>query len=164
MRRNLLLLMAVLVASSLHAQNFIKLPPAAAGHSPIMALPLGLVTEVASTAHDLATFRDKKWTVLTLAQIAASSADARTSLYNLHHCATCQEVGVSRFVVGRSPDAHKYILAGLVEISVEAVTAHYLRRHGPIRKWYWRYAWTLPQTISLYEHTHASFHNAGFNY
>jgi len=99
--------------------------------------------------------------LLTLAQIAASTADAQTSLANLRRCPNCLETGSSRLVVGAHPDAHKYIIAGIVEIGIEAVAAHYLRNHGPVKKWYWRYVWTLPQSISLYEHTRADFHNAG---
>jgi hypothetical protein len=164
MRKNSFLLVAVLVTSNARAQNFVKPQPAATDHDVITAFPRRMVTEVATTAHDLVTFRDPKWTVLTLAQIAAASADAKTSLYNLHQCPSCLEIGISRYVVGLRPDAHKYILAGVVEITIEAVTAHYLRNHGPMRKWYWRYVWTLPQSISLYEHTRASMHNASFGY
>jgi hypothetical protein len=159
MLRISLLLMAAFIASSVHAQSFVKTQPAGTEHGKFMTLP----HEVALTAHDLATFRDPKWTILTLAQIAAASADGWTSLHNLQHCAMCEETGPSRFVVGRRPDAHKYIIAGLVEISVEAVAAHYFRNHGPTRKWYWRYLWTLPQGISLYEHTRASLHNAALS-
>ena len=115
------------------------------------------------TAHDLATFRDPAWTVLTLSQIAASPADGWTSLYNLHHC-LCQEAGASRFVVGVHPDQHKYIIAGVLEIAVETTAAYYLRSHGPTRKWYWRYVWTFPQAVSLAAHAHASSHNAGLSY
>jgi hypothetical protein len=106
-------------------------------------------------------FRDSTWTFLTIAQIAAATADVETSLHNFRACPTCVETGSSRFVVGRRPDAHKYAIAGIVEIGVEAVIAHYLRDHGPIRKWYWRYVWALPQTFSLYGHTRADFHNIG---
>ena len=120
----------------------------------------GLAAETGAAARDLVTFRDPGWSLLTIAQIAAASADAETSLNVFHRCRTCVEAGTSRLVVGIHPDLHKYAIAGLVEISVEAVAAHYLRNHGPIRKWYWRYVWTLPQTFSLYGHTQADFHNA----
>ena len=129
-------------------------------HGALVAIPLGLAGEVAATARDFATLHDKQWEILTFAQIGAASADAETSLYNLRHCASCQEIGTTRFVVGSRPDAHKYIVAGFVEITLEAVAGHYLRTHGPIRKWYWRYVWTLPQAISVYGHARASLHNS----
>ena len=132
-------------------------------HGVLVAIPLGVAGEVAATARDFATFHDKQWTILTFAQIGAATADAQTSLYNLRHCPTCREVGASRFVVGSSPDAHKYAIAGLVEITVEAVAAHYLRSHGPTQKWYWRLVWTLPQTLSIYGHAQAAYHNTGVN-
>ncbi len=127
----------------------------------VAAISVGLVAETGATAEELATFRDPKWTFLTIAQIAAATADAETSLHNFRACPTCMETGISRLVVGRRPDVHKYAIAGIVEIGVEAITAHYLRNHGPIRKWYWRTVWALPQTFSLYGHTRADIHNAG---
>ena len=45
----------------------------------------------------------------------------------------------------------------------EAVAGHYLRNHGPSQKWYWRFVWTLPQSLSLYGHAQASIHNARVN-
>src|SRR6267378_1985466 len=90
-------------------------------------------TNPSATARDLVTFRDPKWTFLTIAQIAAATADTETSLHNFRICPRCVEIGISRLVVGRRPDAHKYALMGVVEIGVEAVTAHYLHKHGPIR-------------------------------
>jgi hypothetical protein len=161
MRRSLFLYIALLVAHSASAQDFVRTQHAGRSGNGFAAITRGLVAETGATARDLATFRDPKWTVLTLAQIAASTADAETSFQNFNHCPTCIESGPSRFVVGRRPDAHKYIIAGFIEIGVEAVAAHYLRNHGPTRKWYWRMVWTLPQSFSFYEHTHASFHNAG---
>lgn len=114
---------------------------------------------MAATARDFVTFRDPQWSALTIAQIGAASADAVTSLNNLHSCPNCSETGVSRFFVGAHPDAHKYIVAGAIEIGMESVAAHYFRNHGPIRKWYWRTLWELPQSLSLYEHAPAARHN-----
>jgi hypothetical protein len=153
------LAVALLFTASVHAQDFTSVQPAARDRNVLATISRGLVAETGATARDLATFRDRKWTLLTLAQIGAATADAATSLHNFHRCPTCEEAGLSRLVVGRHPDAHKYIVAGLIEIGVEAVAAHYLRNHGPTRKWYWRYVWTLPQSFSFYEHTHAVFHN-----
>jgi hypothetical protein len=162
MRRSAFLAMAILIiAPKLHAQDYVKSQAAGKDSNVLASLSRELVAETGATARDLVTFRDRKWTLLTIAEIAAATADAKTSLYNLHQCATCSEIGISRFVVGRRPDAHKYAVAGIIEIAVEAVAAHYLRNHGPIRKWYWRYIWTLPQTFSLIAHTHSDFHNAG---
>jgi hypothetical protein len=159
--KKFLLLLALMIPPGGHAQNLVeKVQPAATGEGLLISKARGLTSEFKATVRDFATFRDPKWDVLTLAQIAAASADGATSLHNLHRCTYCQEIGTSRIVIGRRPDAHKYILAGLVEISVEAVAAHYLRHHGPVRKWYWRCAWTLPQGFSLVEHTRAGFHNA----
>lgn len=158
-----LLILAIVIASNANAQTFDKVQPAGKVRNVLLAKPIVLADEVAATARDLVTFRDKQWTILTFAQIGAASADAATSLNNLHDCASCQETGASRFFVSRHPDAHKYIVAGAVEIGVEAVTAHYLGNHGPTRKWYWRFVWTLPQTLSLYEHARAANHNAGLN-
>jgi hypothetical protein len=115
---------------------------------------------IQNRARDFATFRDKQWEILTFAQIGAATADAETSLYNIRHDPTIREIGISRFIIGSRPDAHKYIVAGLVEITSEAVAGHYLRNHGPVRKWYGRAVWMLPQSFSLYEHTRASIHNA----
>lgn len=161
MKKCLLLLTTALVTMNVSAQEFVRSHPAGKNPNAIAALSGGLAAEGKATVRDLVTFRDPGWTVLTLAQIAASTADAETSLHVFHRCATCVETGISRFVIGRRPDAHKYVIAGIVEIGVEAITAHYLRNHGPIRKWYWRYIWTLPQSLSLYEHTRADFHNIG---
>ena len=160
MRRSAYLAIAILIAPTAHAQDYVKSEPTGRDSNMLAALSGGLVAEAGATAHDLVTFRDRKWTLLTIAQIAAATADAETSLHNLHRCATCSEIGISRLVVGRRPDARKYAVAGIIEIGVEAVAAHYLRNHGPIRKWYWRYIWTLPQTFSLFEHTHSDFRNA----
>jgi len=83
-----------------------------------------------------------------------------TSLNNLHTCPSCVEVGISRYFVGAHPDAHKYIIGGILEIGIEAVTAHYMRNHGPAQKRYWRALWTIPQSLSLYGHARAANHNA----
>jgi len=160
MMKKLLPLAAILlVTASVDAQEFVKSQPAGRTPKVCSAMSGGLVGETAATARELVTFRDPKWTLLTIAQIAAATADAETSLHNFRSCSTCVETGISRLVVGSRPDVHKYAIAGLVEIGVEAVTAHYLRNHGPAQKWYRRYIWTLPQTFSLYEHTRADFHN-----
>jgi len=159
--RKLLVLLALMIPPVGRAQNLVeKVQPGAPREGLLITKARGLSSELRATARDFATFRDPKWEALTLAQIAAATADGATSLHNLHRCSYCQEIGDSRLVIGRHPDAHKYMLAGLVEISVEAVAAHYLRHHGPVRKWYWRYAWALPQSFSLAEHTAAGFHNA----
>jgi hypothetical protein len=163
MKTSLVLAIAILVVVNARAQEFVRSKPAGRQNNVLMAVSSGLAAETRATARDLVTFRDRNWSLLTLAQIAASTADAQTSLHNFHRCPTCEETGISRFVVGRRPDAHKYIVAGIIEIGVEVVVAHYLRNHGPKRKWYWRLVWTLPQSLSLYEHTQASFHNAGLN-
>lgn len=125
-----------------------------------LSKPVGIAREVGAAARDFATFRDPQWSVLTIGQIGAGTADVVTSLDNLHTCPSCVEVGISRFFVGTHPDAHKYILGGILEIDIEAVTAHYMRNHGPTRKWYWRALWSLPQSLSLYGHTRAAIHNA----
>jgi hypothetical protein len=160
MKKILLLAATLLITASVSAQEFVRTQPAGIDHNVFMTASNGLAGETRATARDLVTFRDPKWTLLTIAQIAAGAADAQTSLNVFHRCSRCVEVGTSRLVVGRRPDMHKYAIAGIVEIGIEAVAAHYLRSHGP-RKWYWRCVSMLPQTFSLYGHTRASFHNAG---
>ena len=161
MRKISFLAATPLATSSLGAQEFVGSQPATKDSGALEIVAGGLATETGAAARDLVTFRDRKWTLLTVAQIGAATADAETTLYNFHRCPACVEKGIARLVVGRRPDAHKYAIAGLIEIRVEAVAAHYLHNHGPVRKWYWRYIWTLSQTFSLYEHTRADFHNAG---
>jgi len=161
MRKISLMAAIFLTTSAVGAQEFARSRPARRASSEFGAIAGGLVAETGGAARDLVTLHDPKWAFLTIAQIGAATADAETSLHNFHRCPTCVEKGIARLVVGGRPDAHKYIVAGLIEISVEAVTAHYLRNHGPVRKWYWRYLWAVPQTFSLYEHTRADFHNAG---
>ena len=163
MQHSYLLAVALLIGPSAHAQQIEKVQPAGKVRSVFLAKPIALADEVAATARDFAMFRDKQWSILTIAQIGAATADAQTSLNNLRNCPSCGEAGVSRFFVGVHPDAHKYIVAGIVEIGVEAVAAHYFRSHGPARNKYWRFLWTLPQSFSLYEHAHAASHNAGLN-
>lgn len=160
MKKILILAATLLVTASVGAQDFVATRPAGGRRNAVRAASMGLAGETRTAARDLVAFRDPKWTLLTIAQIAAGSADVKTSLNVFHRCPTCVEAGISRLVVGIHPDLHKYAVAGLVEIGVEAVAAHYLRNHGPIRKWYWRYIWTLPQTFSLYGHTRAAIHNA----
>lgn len=145
------------------AQQIEKVQPAEAAKQPLLSKPLGIFHEVGTSARDFAEFRDPQWSVLTLGQIGAASADAVTSLNNFHACPNCVETGPAHFFIGTRPDAHKYVTAGIFEIGVEAVTAHYFRNHGPIRKWYWRTLWTLPQSFSLFEHARASQHNAALN-
>jgi hypothetical protein len=128
-----------------------------------LSVPARVARETAAAARDFATFRDPAWSALTLAQIGAASADAATSLNNLGACPGCMETGVSRFFVGRRPDAHKYVIGGAIEVGLEAVASHYFRACGPARKWYWKTLWTLPQSLSLYEHARAADHNARLN-
>ena len=160
MKHGCWLAMAVLLSPIAQAQQIEKVQPTAAVRDTILSKPLGVAREVAATSRDFVTFRDPQWSLLTIAQIGAASADAATSLNNLHSCSSCSETGVSRFFVGQHPDAHKYILGGVIEIGVEAVTAHYFRNHGPTRKWYWKALWMLPQSFSLYEHARAAQQNA----
>jgi hypothetical protein len=159
MKKILILAATLVIATSVGAQDFVASQPAGRDHNVFAAASRGLAGETRAAARDLATFRDPQWTLLTIAQIAAASADMKTSLNVFQRCPTCVEVGISRLVVGIHPDLHKYAVAGLVEIGIEAVAAHYLRSHGP-RKWYWRCVSMLPQTFSLYGHTRGSFHNA----
>jgi hypothetical protein len=160
MNKILLLAAGCLVAVPVDAQDFLRSQPAGRDTNVFAAASGGLLTQTGATARELVTFRDPNWTLLTVGQIGAATADAESTLHNFHRCPTCVENGIARFVVGRRPGVHKYAIAGIIEIGVEAVAAHYLRNHGPIRRWYWRYVWTLPQSFSLYEHTHADFHNA----
>jgi hypothetical protein len=155
--------------------------PAPPSHKLPFSIPLALATETKATVRDLATFRDPQWDALTIAQIVAAVADEKTSLAAFRHDPYSGEVGVSRLVVGVHPDAHKYVIAGVMEIGVEAVFAHYLHNHGrdpdglhgprkafradgepaSAPKWYWRALWALPQSISLYGHTRATSINLG---
>jgi hypothetical protein len=143
-----------------HAQNVTdRAVPAGKESNLLISKVRALAFETGAAARDLATFRDWKWQALTVSQIGAATIDARISLNFFKRYPDAEEIGISRLVVGRYPDAHKYLIAGLLEISVEAVAGHYLRNHGPKQKWYWRYIWTLPQGLSIYEHARADFHN-----
>jgi hypothetical protein len=153
-------IMALLFSPIARCRQIEKVQPAGMARDVLLSKPMGVAREVAATARDFISFRDPTWSILTLGQIGAASADAVTSLNNLNACHACAETGVSRFFVGWHPDAHKYVIGGAIEIGVEAVTAHYFRNHGPIRKWYWRTLWTLPQSFSLYEHARAAHQNA----
>jgi hypothetical protein len=155
------LLFAILLSPVARAQDIEKVQPAVSVRNALLAKPRGVAGQVAAAARDFVTFRDPQWSLLTLGQIGAASADAVTSLNNFQRCPSCAETGVSRIFVGQHPDAHKYIVAGIIEIGIEGVTAHYFRNHGPVRKWYWKALWTLPQSFSLYEHAHAANRNAG---
>jgi hypothetical protein len=139
--------MALLFSTIAHAQEIRKVQPAGKFRTALISKPLGFAREVAATGHDFAAFRDPQWSILTIAQIGTSTADAVTTLNNLHSGPSYAEIGVSRFFVGQHPDAHKYVIAGVVEIGVEAIAAHYFRSHGPVRKWYWRTLWMLPQSF-----------------
>jgi len=144
-------------SEKIHVQ---KIQPAGKVSNVFLALSEDLAREVAATTSDIVTVRDPQWTLLTIAQIGAAAADGKTSLNNFHACASCEEVGPSRFLVGLHPDAHKYIVAGSIEIVVEAVAAHYLRNHISSQKWYWRLAWSMPQSLSLSLHARAAYRNA----
>jgi hypothetical protein len=157
------LALAFLLSTNVHSQQIEKVQPADSFRKALVSKPLGIAREVRATAHDFALFRDPQWSILTLAQIGAASADAVTSLDNLHACASCSENGVSAVFVGQHPDAHKYIITGAIEIGVEAVAAHYFRNRGPKDKLYWRILWALPQSFSLYAHTRAALHNTALN-
>jgi hypothetical protein len=167
------LVLMFLAVSSAKAQHFEAARWAGKKHGAILAIPRGVGGELGATARDFATFHDPQWEILTIAQIGAATADAETSLYNLRHAPSMREIGISRYVIGTRPDAHKYIIAGIIEITVEALAGHYLRNHysrdnglrnyGPKQKWYWRAVWTLPQSLSIYEHAQATMHNTRVN-
>lgn len=155
--------MALLLSPIARAQQTEKVQPAVTIRNAILSKLLSVTREVAAVSRDFVMFRDPQWSSLTIAQIGAASADAVTSLNNLHACPSCSEAGPSRFFVGQHPDAHKYIIGGVIEIGVEAVTTHYFRNHGPARKWYWKAVWAAPQSFSLYEHARAAQRNAALN-
>jgi len=155
-----LTVLAVLHPPFARCQQIEKVNPPVPPRSELVAKPLGFAREVKATARDFATFRDPQWSALTIAQIGAATADEVTTLNNLRICPTCTEIGPSRFFVGQRPDAHKFIIAGVLEIGVEAVAAHYFRSHGPKDKLYWKALWALPQSLSLFEHAQAAHYNA----
>jgi len=157
------LVLAFLLSTNVHSQQIEKVQPADPFRKALVSKPLGFAREVRATARDFVLFRDPQWSVLTIGQIGAASADAVTSLNNLHACASCSENGVSAIFVGQHPDAHKYIVAGAIEIGVEAVAAHYFRNRGPKEHLYWKILWALPQSLSLYAHTHAALHNTALD-
>ena len=127
--RQFLLLLAVVIPLAGHAQNpgenlVEKVLPTATSKGFLLPRLRGLASEAKATARDFVSFPDPKWKALTGAQIAAATADAHTSLQSLHRCSYYQEVGSTKFVIGTHPDRHKYPLAGLVEVSAEAVASH----------------------------------------
>lgn len=154
------LVLALLTSPPAQSQQVEKVQPSANIPKFILSKSLGATREVAAASRDFALFRDPQWSALTIAQIGASSADAATSLANFRRCPTCLETGVSKYFVGEHPDAHKYILGGAIEIGAEAALAHHFRSRGPKEKWYWKILWSLPQSLSLYEHAQAANHNA----
>ncbi len=156
------LAMALLLSPIAQSQQIEKIQPSTAVRNALLSKPVGVARELRATARDFVTFRDPQWSVLTFAQIGAASADAVTSLNNLHTCPGCYENGLSTFLGGQRPDAHKYIIAGVIEISIEAVTAHYFWTHGS-KKLYWRALWALPQSVSLYDHAKGARHNAALD-
>ncbi len=157
------LVLALLLSPIAHSQQTERVQHAQTLRNALLSKPIGIAREVGATARDFVMFRDPQWSVLTIGQIGAASADASTSLNNFHSCPSCAEVGVSRFFVGQRPDAHKYIIGGIIEIGVEAVTAHYFRNRGPKGKLYRKILWSLPQSFSLYEHAQAAHANAALD-
>lgn len=155
-----LIVLVLLDSPILRSQQLEKIQPPAPPPSGLISKPLGFAREVRASARDFVTFRDPRWSALTIAQIGAATADEVTTLNNFRICATCAEIGPSRFFVGQRPDAHKFIVAGILEIGIEAVTSHYFRSHGPKQKLYWKALWALPQSFSLYEHADAARYNA----
>lgn len=155
------LILALFFVSAAHAQDFQKVKPAGSTHKHTMiTLPRAVAREYKLSAQDFVTFRDPQWSTLTLAQIGAAAADVVTSMNNLDRCPSCMESGPSHIFVGSRPDLHKYVIAGILEISAEAVTAHYFRRREASRHWYWRMLWNMPQSLSTFEHARAAEHNA----
>jgi hypothetical protein len=157
------LTLILFMASIAHGQEAKKAPPAGSAHRGLITMPRAVAREFTLSAKDFATFRDPQWSALTLAQIGAATADVVTSMNSLNHCAVCSETGPSHIFVGSHPDVHKYVIAGIVEISTEAVAAHYFRRREASRHWYWRMLWNMPQSLSTFEHARAAEHNAGLN-
>jgi hypothetical protein len=158
------LVIVLLVSTGAQSQEITKFQPSRFVRGALISTPGLVLHEVTSTVRDFATFRDPEWSALTLAQIGASSADAVTSLNNLQRCENCYESGPSRLFIGSHPDAHKYILGGVIEIGMEAVTAHYFRNRMAMQKWYWKALWELPQTFSLFEHARAADRNTALNF
>jgi hypothetical protein len=155
-----LVVLVLLLSPVARSQQIEKVLSPVPARSELLSKPLGFAREVKATARDFVTFRDPQWSALTIAQIGAAAADEVTTLNNFRICATCTEIGPSRFFVGQRPDAHKFVVAGVIEIGVEAVAAHYFRNHGPKEKLYWKALWALPQSFSLFEHAQAAYYNA----
>ena len=155
-----LVVLVLLRSPVARSQQIEKVQPTGPVRGELLSKTLGVAREVKATARDFVTFRDPQWSVLTIAQIGAATADEVTTLNNFRVCPTCSEVGVSRFFVGQRPDAHKFIIGGAIEIGVEAIAAHYFRYHGPKQKLYWKALWALPQSFSLFEHAQSAHYNA----
>lgn len=153
------LVLVLLFCPIVRSQQTENVPILADVRNVILSKPLAVTREVASASKAFARFRDPQWSALTIAQIGAASADAATSLNNFQRCPACLETGFSKYFVGEHPDAHKYVLAGAMEIGAEAVLAHYFRNRGPKNKWYWKALWSLPQSFSLCAHARAAEHN-----
>src|ERR1700739_1702195 len=100
MRSFLIMATTLLLTSSVSAQEFAESQPAGRNLNMIAGLSAGLAGESRASVRDLVTFRDPRWTLLTLTQIGVSAADAQTSLHNLRVCPTCLETGSSRWVIG----------------------------------------------------------------
>jgi hypothetical protein len=96
MRRSAFLAIAILIAPNVHAQDYVRSQPAGRDPHAFTAVTDGLVAETGATARDLVTFRDPKWTFLTIAQIAAATADTETSLHNFRICPRCVEIGIPK--------------------------------------------------------------------
>jgi hypothetical protein len=148
--KTFILAFILLSASAVAAQE-----PTGRYGNPLISVVDGVLVETGSTAKDLITFKRPAMTWLTIAQMAAAAGDGQVSLNNLHRNPHMEDTGIVRLLVGRRPDLHKYFLAGILEVGVTAVTAHYLRTHGPVDKWYWKYVWIVPQTVSISFHVHS---------
>ena len=79
MGRSAFLAIAILIAPNVHAQDYVRSLPAGRDRNAFTTVADGLVAETRATARDLVTFRDPKWTFLTIAQIAAATADTDES-------------------------------------------------------------------------------------
>src|SRR5579871_1118058 len=163
MRTPACLALILLLAPATRAQEVRKAQPAGSTQRPLIRLPRAVAREFTLSARDLAIFRDPQWSALTLSQIGAPTADVVTSMNSLNRCSDCTETGPSHIFVGAHPDLHKYVIAGIIEISTEAVAAHYFRRQEASRHWYWRMLWNMPQSLSTFEHARAAEHNAALN-
>jgi len=160
-RTILSIVLALAIAPCAHAQ---RRGAARAGFAArrgwIVTRARGLATEIKETAHDLVLGNDWKWRALMLAQIGASIADAKTSLDNSCICPACQESGPAALLVGRHPDAHNYLLAGILEVTAIAVTSHFAREHSPHAARWTRDVWLALPAASLYVHSHSALQNS----